>query len=314
MNYYDFLHTVREKIQAELGPDHCLELHTVPKNNGVLLDGLSDHSIHSSLAPTLYLNNYYEKLIEGDATLDQICDEIIRIFSSNPAPQNIHADELSDFSKMRSRIMLKLIHSELNQELLADIPHIPYLDLSIVFYLFLDRNDQGQMTALIHNDHLKQWNLDAHDLLSLAMANTPECYPPEIRSMSSVLYDVAKRTFQNFDEAAVHEALSEEELAPFLYVLSNRSGIYGAASILYPDVLKNFADQMEHDLVVIPSSIHEVLLTPLSDSIDFEEMNRMVDTINQFEVSKEERLSSHVYCYYRSDNRLAMPPVPEASV
>lgn len=313
MNYNDFLLTVQKQLQDRLGPDHRIDLRSVPKNNGVLLDGLCDHYLDSALAPTIYLNSYYEQLLEGTSTLPQICEEIIRIFSDNPPPQTIKADELSDFSKMKSRVMMKLIHADLNQDLLRDIPHIPYLDLAIVFYLFLDRNSQGQMTALIHNDHLTNWHTHTHELFTLAMQNTPLTYPAEIRSMTSVLYDIAQKTFPKFDSAAVQEAIQEEDISPALYVLSNQSGIYGAASILYPDILKNFADRLNHDLVVIPSSIHEVLLTPIHDFIDFDEMNHMVNTINQFEVSQEERLSSHVYCYYRAENKLSIPPIPEAS-
>ena len=65
-----------------------------------------------------------------------------------------------------------------------------------------------------------------------------------------------------------------ETPAPF-YVFSNRSGINGAACILYEDVLKNFADGVEKNLIILPSSIHEVLLLPDDGDISYEEMSRL---------------------------------------
>ena len=54
------------------------------------------------------------------------------------------------------------------------------------------------------------------------------------------------------------------------YVLSNRSGVNGAACLLYEDVLKNFADGVEKNLIILPSSIHEVLLLPDDGDISYE--------------------------------------------
>ena len=45
-----------------------------------------------------------------------------------------------------------------------------------------------------------------------------------------------------------------------LHILSNTSGIRGAVAILYPGVLKMAALQIGGDLIVIPSSIHEMIL------------------------------------------------------
>jgi hypothetical protein len=310
MVYETFLSAVRSRLQDILGPDHDLEIHPVPKNNGVVLDGLSDHAHGTSLAPTIYLNAYYEQLTDGNMTFDEICRDIERLFSDNPPPESIHTEDLTDFSKMKSHIMMKLIHAESNRKLLADLPYLPYLDLAVVFYLFLERNEHGQMTAMIHKDHIADWNIDEQGLLSLALQNTPTTYPEEIRSMSRVLHEIARNHLgDEFNEEEVSRVLDEDEAASSLYVLSNHSGIYGASCILYPEVLKNFADYLGSDLIVIPSSVHEVLLTPLEEDVDFKELNDMVVTINQYEVLQEERLSNHVYCYRRAQNQLSIPLV-----
>ena len=63
---------------------------------------------------------------------------------------------------------------------------------------------------------------------------------------------------------------------------------------------------MEGDLIILPSSIHEVLLIPHSNHISYEELAETVFTINQEEVPQEDRLSNHIYYYSRSKNHLSV--------
>ena len=48
------------------------------------------------------------------------------------------ADALDHFSNLRSPDHVRLIHTASNQVLLKDVPYLPYLDLSIVFFHFLE--------------------------------------------------------------------------------------------------------------------------------------------------------------------------------
>lgn len=70
----------------------------------------------------------------------------------------------------------------------------------------------------------------------------------------------------------------------------------------YPGVLKDFADRQNTDLLILPSSIHEVLLTADSPDTDYELLSNMVLEINQSEVSVEDRLSNQIYRYSRRDD------------
>ena len=95
----------------------------------------------------------------------------------------------------------------------------------------------------------------------------------------------------------------EEGVSP-LYVLSNINGLYGAGCIIYQDVLKNFADTLDRDLIILPSSIHEVLITPDLSGTSYEDLSYMVTSINRQEVPMEDQLSNQVYLYTRADDQL----------
>ena len=216
--------------------------------------------------------------------------------------------------------MFRMIHNASNQVLLSDVPHIPYLDLSIIFFLSLERTETGQVTAMIHNSHARMWNVTAKDLWRLARENTPREFPAEIQSMQELLQTMAGDTSQDACDPSLLELLlqSPSETIP-LYVLTNQTGLYGAACMIYQDILKDFAARLEKDLIVLPSSVHEVLLTPDSPNTSYEDLSNMVRTINTQEVPLEDQLSNQVYLYTRSDDRLrivsnSFPPVGAAAL
>ena len=175
------------------------------------------------------------------------------------------------------------------------------MHLAIIFSRCIHEDDSGLMTAVIHNNHLDVWDISLEELKETALANTPSLFPPVITSMSQMIEDLSRAVAE--EESACLP--SSDQSAPF-FVLSNTSGINGAACILYPDVIKNFAEIMEKDIIILPSSIHEVLLLPDEGDISCDEMSRLVTHINQTEVPKEDRLSNQVYLYSRIHQTLTL--------
>lgn len=304
MVYETFLETVRQSLQQKLSDHYLISLHPVPKNNGKILDGLSIQAPGAQMAPTIYLNSYYEQFLDG-MTLPEIIDDILMIFENNPAPSCITAEQMSHFDLLKDKVMFKIIHAASNEKLLLDIPYIPCLDLAIVFYLFLERNETGQMTALICNQHLELWNVTEKDLFKLALRNTPAAFPACIKSMDTVMKEMAMESMgEHYDESLMDDLLTGEEPSSPLYVLTNQAGLNGAGCIFYNNTLKDFADSLGSDLVILPSSIHEVLLTPDNPDVSYEDLSVMVSCINDNEVPAEDQLSNTIYLYTRSNDKL----------
>jgi hypothetical protein len=82
-----------------------------------------------------------------------------------------------------------------------------------------------------------------------------------------------------------------------MYILSNEKGIHGASSLLYMDVIREFAELLNSDLFILPSSIHEIILMPVKNPNDKEKLQRMVKEVNDILVPLEEVLSDNVYIY-----------------
>ncbi len=298
MAFQAFQTIIVSELRARMGDGYHFPIQKVPKNNGQLLSGLCIHRDGQKSAPTIYLDSFFRRYQKG-VPLEDLVDEIIHIYSQNHHIVQKDFSRLFDFDYLKDKIVYRLIHTRSNQKLLQDIPSIPYHDLSIVFYLFLDQNEHAHMTSPVSNQHLARWNIGAEELYRIASVNTPHLFPPSLRSMAQVM---SQLVCQSDDSAAADELISRILVTPGvtpLYVLTNNSGLYGSCTILYPNILKNFAQLLDQDLIILPSSIHEVLLLPHDGSNVVPELSDMVTFINQTEVPVEERLSNHVYLYSR---------------
>lgn len=81
-----------------------------------------------------------------------------------------------------------------------------------------------------------------------------------------------------------------------LFVISNMENHRGASAILNKAVLAEFG--REHNIkkaIVMPSSIHEMLLLPYEDGENIEEYISMVKDINESKVLPEEQLADRAY-------------------
>lgn len=298
MVYEKFLESIKLSVQQKLGTGLQVIIHPIVKNNGNVFDGLSIISPDSPFSPTVYLNAYYDE-VERGLPLSVITEQIVLLYEEqNPLPEGL-SKELGELDSVKDKIAYKVIGAPANTNLLPDVPHLIFLDLALVLYLVVSESADGQMTALIHNEHLKLWNVTKETLFTLADRNTPRMLPPRILSIENALMEISS-----------HEdgGIIFPELPPiFLTVLTNQNGINGAAAMLYKDVLKNFAEQEKDDLLILPSSIHEVLLTPVKKALPYEELNTMVSLINHSDVPPEDRLSNHIYHYSREKDRITIP-------
>ena len=79
-------------------------------------------------------------------------------------------------------------------------------------------------------------------------------------------------------------------------VLTSRDQVNGAGVIFCDSVLKKIHEKIG-DYYILPSSIHEVLITPVADGIERDYLEEMVKAVNRDEVVPEDRLSDQVYLF-----------------
>lgn len=298
MVYEAFLNQVKEQTAKLLGDDYCLSLQKIPKNNGTVMDGLCISRGKTDIAPAIYLNSCYEQYKNG-RPISAISAEIVAQYRATPVPAQFDCRELLNFKRAAPRLACRLIHRQSNLTLLKRTPHIPWNDLALVFYLYMEEHESGIMTASVHKLMFDLWDVPIKELAKLALENTRNFFPPVISSIDYVLEELGEA----FPGLLPPTHSSFRSPSPF-YVLSNSRGINGAVCMLYPDVLKNFAEGTESDLLILPSSIHEVLLLPNPGAYSYKSLSDIVSYINHSEVPMAERLSNQIYLFSRKDEKI----------
>lgn len=290
MTYEIFKESVIQHLHKDIPEPKKINIRTFTRNNGQKLDGLIILQDDLNIAPTIYLNAFYDDYCKGTPFYD-IYDQILKTYRKHQPSESINASFFTDFQQVRQKIVYRLINYNMNRELLETVPHLQFLDLAIVFYYLLHADRTGSASILIRNEHLVTWNTDTSMLLKLARENTPRLLPYELQDMYQIL------------EHNLYSDLTD----PYpMFVLSNRSHLNGACCILYQNLLKQISDTIESDFYILPSSVHEVILVPATDRTSITALSEMVQDVNGSEVAQDEILSQHAYYYSRKDHCVSM--------
>ena len=300
MEYREFLENVRKEVESRYDSNVSVTLNHVMKNNGTELDGITIMEKDKNIAPTIYINSFYDRYREG-VSLKAVVSEIIRIYNQNKNSININADYFENYENVRKTIVYKLVNYQKNKKLLEDVPYKRVLDLAVVFYCLIEQRKGVSATALIHNEHLRIWNVTEDEIYNDALKNTPVLLAGSIVPMSKILSEIAGTAPVDNDEK-VCDYTGED----ILYVLTNSSRVNGAACILYDNLLKKFANDVHSDLYILPSSVHEVIIVPKKNAFDKSELADMVREVNEQGVSQDEILSDNVYEYNRKNGLITM--------
>lgn len=319
MNFSEFMKEIKQMVKEYLGEDIKVEEKTVLKNNGVRLTGIIIMEGETNCIPNIYLNGYYEQFKEGRCLRD-IVYEISKYYEQHKVSKRINMDCFSDFEKIKQSICFRLVNLEKNKELLEQIPHIPYLDMAVIFHCVIQNEYIGSGSILIRNEHLEKWQVNTEMIWKLAFLNTKELFKGEIMPMEDVICSMIKRRMiveiersiklQMDSEMKVTEEMVEpiakellcniysEAKGPKMYVVSNSERNFGAAAILYDSFLADFAKEIDSDFYILPSSIHEVILIPVEhEENEVERLKSMVYEVNHTELSEEEILSDSIYLF-----------------
>ena len=280
MNYEQFICAMLECTKGKLSESEIVEKQEILKNNGVISVGLSVRRTDRKAAPIIYLEEFYEKYLLG-ASVDNLSDFLLQKSRNTDWVPKCSYEEILDFQKIRNQVVYKLVNTKMNEKLLKDVPNLPVLDFSIVFYWLVSAGESECGSVMIRNAHMNLWKLPISVLYQCAKENTPRLCPYVFSSLTEYL------------EERTGEVI---EGSP-LYILSNEMGINGATSLLYPGMPGIIYEKIKGSYYLLPSSVHEFLVVPDTPMIRPGNLRMMVKEVNATQIEAEELLSDHVYYF-----------------
>lgn len=302
MRYEEFINFVVNKLKETVDDNHKVNYQKVMKNNDTELDSICIMEKDSKIAPTIYLNQYYDDFVAGES-IDDIISEILKV-SQTKGPANFAAVDMLDYEYARDKIMFKLVNRKSNEKRLKSIVYKDYLDMAITYFVLISRDDKGNASATITNQMLEHWNVTIEEIDTQAKINSQRVLPAVIQSMSNIVMELVECDNLK-DEMEFQQYMNEPEDP--MYVISNNSKINGAAAILYDGILEKFANKHKLDkIIILPSSIHECILLCQYNEDNKADIANMVKEVNSTSVSREEVLSDSVYVYDKATGEISI--------
>lgn len=292
MKNFDLFKESVVKALGEVFENTKIITNKVNKNNGLILEGIVIIAPNRNLSPTIYLNGFYEQYLNG-REFEDIIENIADIYNKNLPDEDFDVECFTDWNRVKENIVFTLVNYERNSDLLSQVPHMKFLDLAIEFKFLLPTESSESATILIRNEHLDFWNVSLNELYEVAKVNTPEKLEAELKNILSLIPELLGEELQGIPEAP-------------MYVLTNTKQLNGSACILYENVLKRFADKIDSDLYILPSSVHECILLPVDFRMSKAELKEMVESVNATQLAPEEFLSDNVYYYDRKNCKIIM--------
>lgn len=292
MSIKEFTEEIKVVLESTIGKE--VKINKVMKNNGVILHGINIIEPGINVTPTIYMESFFNDFEKG-VRLEEIAERIWEIYKRDRVTHYFDMNWFKDFEHVRERVAYKLVNAEANRELLEQIPYEKVLDLAKVYYVSVNTEEFGSGTILIYNTHLELWGITAEQLRKIAEENTPKLFPTQVNTMFNIMSEMLDIGELDFEE---------NEAFPQMYVMTNSERIFGAATMCYNGVIRDFADKMDSDIIILPSSLHELIMIPMKEDADMEAFKNMVYEVNRTQVANEEVLSDSVYIYRRKENHL----------
>mgnify|MGYP000205739007 FL=1 len=286
-----------EAVKDIAGEGYEVKAVVVQKNNGVELDALNIRKPGEIMVPTVYIQRELELLEEDKITVEEAAKHVLEVYKENKDRKpvtDVDIKEISGKDFILQHVEYQLVNAERNAERLETVPAKRIADLAALYRVVVSEDETGTASYVLSTEQRMRAQISVEELDEAAAKNT--CKSEfTVQSMYEVM-----AAMMHMDENTAKEMC---EGGPEMFVLSNKKKMNGASIILYNEKLAELSAKLDDDLLIMPSSIHEVLAVPAS-SIDVEDLKNMVREVNDTEVSEQEILGYSVYRYNRETDTI----------
>ncbi len=300
MNFEEFVNFVKAEMPSYLPEGFAgAEIITreVEKNNETLM-GLTVKKPEDMIAPTMYINTPYEAYKNG-VPIGDIMRDLADVITRSYPDQNLNIEEILNKDYVLSKVEPKLVPLKGNNAFLEDKVYTEFLDMAVIYTVPIPESMvTGYGTVTINKEIFGQLNVTIEELDNAARNNISKDW-----SLNSIV-DIM------MESPIYSQMLSEEDIEMMkrenpMNILSNEKKVNGAAQILNKSALAAVSEKMGDEFIIIPSSVHEVIVLPYSVEMDADYLKMMIGEVNENELSPQDKLSDHAYIYSYGEIKVA---------
>jgi len=296
MDYENFKESFIEALKEDLyekGAEVRLDTKSVEKLNNEGYDAVTVTPTDSNIGVTLNVEAFYKAYENGADMSDVVSkasDTVMKGFNDQP---DIDVSTLMDYDQMKDKLIMEVVSTDANADMLANVPHQEMEDMSVVYRFVIDSNDNGRATILATNNMIEAMGVTPEQLHADALENAPELKPAVITGMSEVMAEMMGMSPEEMAMMGMPTDPADEQM----YVATVPDKIHGAGVLAYQDFMDQAAERVGGSFFVLPSSLHEVLLVPDNGQMNLQDLEAMVREVNATQVAPEDKLTDNVYHY-----------------
>lgn len=258
----DFAQEISAQIEGS-------EVQEVEKANGVKLTGIVFPTGAANVKATIYADD----LMKEGLTVEESAEKIRKV-QELEATNKINIDFINDFEAVKPRLRARLYNQATSADVKRSAAEYGFNDLIIVPYITGIETTNGAGAVKVTAGLMNTWNVSPDEVIRIAEDNSKDDY--RIRSMSDVLAAMGQPMPGILDDP--------------MSVVTNESMSFGAYAII--PALETLKKKYKEGFMILPSSVHEVIVVDVADS---PELDSMVEEVNDTQVDPTEQLSNHAY-------------------
>ncbi len=288
MTIEEFRNQFKEDLMA--GKGHSLPIGEITfaetkKLQNETYTGMHIRAEGTNMGPSIRLDDAYRAYQNG-VPYGDIYESFVNVVKNafDQMPK-IDMSIFESYEKIKGHLGVQLVNIEKNKEMLENIPYTKMEDLAIVYRIHLNEDQ----STVVTNAMLEKYHINMEQLHADAMIVAPIKQPAIINNLESMI------------EMMVEE-VEMQPIPPIPggivpYVAMTLNGVYGAAAITYPGFLDQLAKEVGGDVLILPSSIHEIIAVEDTGRRLAKELEADISYINKSAVDLADQLSDHAYHY-----------------
>lgn len=243
------------------------EVKDVEKANGVIYTGIMVET-GSNVRPCIYI----DKMFDDGLTVEEAAEQVKRIADANKA-DDLKIDDLMKWENVKPMLRARLYNEKTSADVKKSAACYGFDDLVIIPYIDgIIENGSIKVTYQM----LERWNVSAAEVLDIAEKNSNK--EADAKTMLETMREMG------------YPIPEEAEDDGNMIVVTNKARMFGAYAVITK--LSTLKVLFPNGFTVLPSSVHEVIVTPINDQEAFDDM---VSTVNDEQVDYAEQLSNHAY-------------------
>lgn len=289
----EIMDIIKVALQEAMGASYSISLREMQKKNDTILHGIVIRRGDEGAAPMIYIDSMALDIQKGSSSVADVVQEIIHTYKESRLTNVFDdADIISNKQSILKCVVYDVISLEKNTAYLADKVFREFLDLAVTYRVVVHVDDEGIRTIAVTNEMCQKRSICLEELEEAAKNNT-KAFGFCVRPVSQVLAELSKE-----------DSILENSIP--MWVCSNGRGTFGAHVLLYGEVFAELAEMLGDDLVILPSSIHEVIALAASQVAIPNDLTGLVNLVNNYCVPEEDVLSDNVYRYSRETGEISM--------